>query len=88
MNLNEMEILLRSFLILCEDGFDETALARAARAPQECIVGGEAAYELARVSFQKSGLRLDALQQAEVERLELGRRGQGARPGLPDIGGS
>ena len=65
---------------------DQRALAHAARAPQQRIVGGQAFGEAPRVGQQGVALALDALEQRQIDMRHLGHRHQPALRRLPDKG--
>ena len=68
------------------DGLHDRALARAARAPQQRVVGRQALGEAPRVLEQGLLLAVDAHQQVETDAVDLGHCFQPMAGGVPDIG--
>ena len=64
-------------------GLDQRGLAHAARAPQQGVVGGQAAGEPARVVEQLLGRAVDALEQAQRLAVDVGDGQEGLRRSLP-----
>ena len=68
------------------DGFDDRALARTARAPEQGIVGRQALGEAPGIVEQSLLLPVDALQKVEIDPVDLGHRLEPVAGGMPDIG--
>ena len=71
---------------LAMHGLDERALAHAARAPQQRVVGGQAAGEALRIGKQGIAHPVDALQQRKRHAVDLDDGEEGFGLGLPDEG--
>ena len=65
---------------------DQRRLAHAARPPQQRVVGGKAAREAHRVVEQEVAHAVDAVQQRDVDPVDLGDRLERAAVGAPDEG--
>src|SRR5262245_52775928 len=81
MNLDELEVLYLAMHCL-----DERALAHAACAPQQCIVGGKPAGEALGVCEQRIAHAVDAFEQREWHAVDIGDRNEASRLGMPDEG--
>ena len=68
------------------DGLHDRTLARAARAPQQGVVGRQALGEALRVFQQGGFLMVDALQELDRHAIDLGHGFQPVPGGVPDIG--
>ena len=67
-------------------GFDQRALAGAARAPEQGVVGGKSAGELARVAQQDVARMVDPVQQREIDAIDLRHAFEPALARMPDEG--
>gem|GEM_PF-2592873 len=68
------------------DGLDEGGLAHAARAPQQGVVGGQAAGEALGVLRQHVAHAVDAAQKDEIDPVDLRNGVESGRGGMPDEG--
>ena len=71
---------------LAVHGLDQRALAHAARAPKQRIVGGKPARESRGVGEQRIARGVDALEQRERHAVDGSDRQEALRLGLPDKG--
>ena len=69
---------------LMMDGLDQRALAHAARAPEQRVVGGEALREAERVGEERIPHAVDALEQRQLHAVDVGYRLKAAALRLPD----
>jgi hypothetical protein len=73
-------------LDLAMHGLDERALAHAACAPQQRIVGGQPPREALRVGKERIAHAVDALEQRKRHAVDIGNGQEGLRLGLPHEG--
>ena len=85
LQLDDLQVLAHG-ADLGMDRLDETRLAHAARAPQERVVGGQAAGELERVFKKDRAGAVDADQKRQIHPVDALDRDQPIRRGLPDEG--
>ena len=68
------------------DRLDQRALAHAARAPEQGVVGGQAVGEALCIRMQGVALAFDTLQQFDVDAVDRRHRHQPVALGMPDEG--
>jgi hypothetical protein len=68
------------------NGLDQRRLAHAARAPEQRVVGGQAPGEALGIGDELVADEIDAVQQRNIDAIDLGHRLEGERRRLPDEG--
>ena len=86
MDLDQHQRLWLVLVDPCVDGLHQRALAHAASAPQERVVGGQAAGESARIVMERVGDAFDPAQKVVGDTRHQRHRPQSTAAGLPDEG--